>query len=679
MDNFIEPILKCFGVGFFMANCLCVPARGNDSVSEIPVTERVSGTGYGDYQLSRFNPKTDALFSADSLLRGRAQFWFNIYTSIGEAEGLLHDADHMDIVYARLSAPGAYTRSGRIGVNAAMAAVQMDLKTLAGLHEAPTDPTLKALKSLVPANWDSVALVAASERLRFQRGLRERFTRGLASSYRWLPTIESTLVARGLPPRLQYLPHVESSFMPSAYSKVGAAGMWQFMKATGKRYGMKTNYLIDERRDPVRSTEGAARLLSDSYRIVGTWPLALTGYNHGPSGVARAVKSVGSQDLSTIIRQYDGGRFGFASGNFYAEFLAASSIAISADSLFPTLAKEEPVRLMSLGLSRATGIRHILQATGLSPLDFEAANLSLRPTVFGGNGSLPKGWIIRLPTSVDTARVMAALRLSPATETATLEVAKSATQVKPLVIDKVEAPMRVQPQVQPKVVVTATISAVKDIPVTQSLAPELPPGMGTVSEAVKTAIATSIGIVREGEKSQVEKAAEAANSLLYLRTGHEVAWVHPYDRFDPNLYNLAFTYSHGRLNFQSGSEETLSHYAEWSGLSMTAIRSALKVRGKQALAMNRSVHLNLTSAQVDAFVRSREENYRAVEEDFYGSYYVQSLEPLAITPGMSVWSLAQDRELPYWLLQKHNQGRNLAQLKLGDTLQIPVVVAGIRP
>jgi membrane-bound lytic murein transglycosylase D len=637
--------------------------------------------------LSRFNPKTDALFSADSLLRGRAQFWFNIYTCIGEAEGLLHDADHLDIVYARLSAPGAYTRAGRLGVNAAMAAVQLDLKTLAGLHEAPTDPSLKALKSLVPSNWDSVALVAASERLRFQRGLRERFTRGLASSYRWLPTIESTLVARGLPPRLQYLPHVESSFMPSAYSKVGAAGMWQFMKATGKRYGMKTNYLIDERRDPVRSTEGAAQLLSDSYRIVGTWPLALTGYNHGPSGVARAVKSVGSQDLSTIIKQYDGGHFGFASGNFYAEFLAASSIAIWADSLFPTLVKEQPVRLMSLGLSQAMGMRHILQATGLSPLDLETANLSLRPTVFRANGSLPKGWIIRLPISLDTARVMAALRLSPATEATTLEVAQSATQVKPLVIDKVEAPRRVQPEVQtrvqskvqPKAAMTATISAAPELPVTQSPALELPPEMGSVSDAVKTAIATSIGIIRNDEKSQVEKASEAANSLLYLRTGHEVAWVHPYDRFDPNLYNLAFTYGNGRLNFQSGSEETLSHYAEWSGLSMAAIRSALKVRGKQGLAMNRSLHLNLTSAQAEVFVRSREENYRAVEEDFYGSYYVQSLEPLVITTGMSVWSLAQDRELPYWLLQKHNQGRNLAQLKLGDTLQIPVVVAGIRP
>ena len=83
------------------------------------------------------------------------------------------------------------------------------------------------------------------------------------------------------------LPHVESSFNPAAYSKVGAAGLWQFMRSTGRRY-MRIDGAVDDRLDPFRSTEAAAQLLAYNYRVLGTWPLALTAYNHGSAGVRRA-------------------------------------------------------------------------------------------------------------------------------------------------------------------------------------------------------------------------------------------------------------------------------------------------------------------------------------------------------------------------------------------------------
>ena len=111
---------------------------------------------------------------------------------------------------------------------------------------------------------------------------------------------------------------------------------------------------------------------------------------------------------------------------------------------------------------------------------------------------------------------------------------------------------------------------------------------------------------------------------------------------------------------------------------MAVIRKATRLRGRRELGLGREIRLRLSREQAEAFQRRREENYRGVEEDFYGSYHVSVLEPLKVEKGMSVWSLAVERELPYWLLQKHNQGRDLAALHPGDTLQVPMVEAGLR-
>ena len=90
----------------------------------------------------------------------------------------------------------------------------------------------------------------------------------------------------GLPTELAALPHVESSFNTYAYSKVGAAGMWQFMRGTGRRF-LRIDAAVDERLDPYRSTEAAASFLEQNYIVLGSWPLALTAYNHGAGGMKR--------------------------------------------------------------------------------------------------------------------------------------------------------------------------------------------------------------------------------------------------------------------------------------------------------------------------------------------------------------------------------------------------------
>ncbi len=136
-----------------------------------------------------------------------------------------------------------------------------------------------------------------------------------------------------MPIELAILPHVESSYHPGAYSSAAATGMWQIVRSTAQRF-MRVDYVVDQRLDPYAASNGAMELLEYNYNALGSWPLALTAYNHGANGIARAIRDVGSTDIGRIIADYKGPRFGFASRNFYPQFLAALHVDQNAQEYF---------------------------------------------------------------------------------------------------------------------------------------------------------------------------------------------------------------------------------------------------------------------------------------------------------------------------------------------------------
>src|SRR5215471_19413480 len=138
------------------------------------------------------------------------------------------------------------------------------------------------------------------ERVRAQRGIKERTAAGIKRSGRYLSQIQRIFSERGLPIELTYLPIVESSYDIGARSSVGAVGIWQFMPRTGREY-MRVNSVVDERRDPIESSRAAAANLKQAYDSLGSWPLAITSYNYGPGGMARAVAEIGSDHLPDLI------------------------------------------------------------------------------------------------------------------------------------------------------------------------------------------------------------------------------------------------------------------------------------------------------------------------------------------------------------------------------------------
>ena len=111
----------------------------------------------------------------------------------------------------------------------------------------------------------------------------------------YFPIFEDILARHELPYELCYLPVIESALNPHAHSHMGAAGLWQFMPATGKRYGLEVNSLVDERMDPIRSTEAACRFMKDLYKIFGDWNLVIAAYNCGPGNVNKAIHRAGGK------------------------------------------------------------------------------------------------------------------------------------------------------------------------------------------------------------------------------------------------------------------------------------------------------------------------------------------------------------------------------------------------
>lgn len=146
----------------------------------------------------------------------------------------------------------------------------------------------------------------------------------LGSANFYNPIFEEALERYGLPLELRYLPVIESALRPSATSRAGAAGLWQFMIGTGKRYGLEVNTLVDERRDPIKSSEAAAHYLSDLYDMFGDWSLAIAAYNCGEGNVQKAITRTGNQEGADFWSVYN--RLPRETRGYVPAFIAATYI-----------------------------------------------------------------------------------------------------------------------------------------------------------------------------------------------------------------------------------------------------------------------------------------------------------------------------------------------------------------
>ncbi|RLA63167.1 MAG: hypothetical protein DRQ89_07385 [Epsilonproteobacteria bacterium] len=332
-------------------------------------------------------------FPVDYKMRVRVNFWEKVYSQINSDEGFLHDEQKLDIIYETVSVRGL-SRKGRIKkVKARKRYWKKIILSLAKNKPVRIKEALLLKLQRLPKR----KLRRIARRIRYQGGMSNRYLKGLSESYKYLKKIKKNFKRKGYPEELAYLPHVESSFNYRAYSKAGAAGIWQFMRSTARLYKLKRNYLIDERRDPMKSTKAAVWLLGDNYRRFKTWPLAITAYNYGPSAMSRAVRKMKTKNISKIVENYNGSRFRFASKNFYATFVAASEISQNPKKFFKKIRRKRLDPYTVLKLPQRMPIKKISRLTKIGLRKLQSYNLQLRPAVFRRNLTLPINYQLKIP------------------------------------------------------------------------------------------------------------------------------------------------------------------------------------------------------------------------------------------------------------------------------------------
>lgn len=338
-------------------------------------------------------------FPRPAALERDVEFWKRIYSEVGTDAGLLHDNRNLGVVYEVTKIPtGLSSRARERHTDRRKKHYKQILLNLASGNRKGLSREEKRVLALFGDKVSNSTLRKSAERVRFQLGQANKFRAGIIRSGAYKPHILQTLRDMNLPLEIANLPHVESSYTPNVYSRVGAAGLWQFTRSTGRRF-MQVDHVVDERLDPYRASIAAARLLEQNLRVTGSWPLAITAYNHGASGMRRAAQKLGTRDITKIVREYRSRTFGFASRNFYVEFLAANAVASDADFYFGPLVLDQPVAHESIEMPYYANANEMAKAIGIDRRTLEQANPALRPSVWRGTKHIPKGFHLRVPRS----------------------------------------------------------------------------------------------------------------------------------------------------------------------------------------------------------------------------------------------------------------------------------------
>lgn len=338
--------------------------------------------------------KTAQLFPLYPVIADNVRFWEQIYGVYSLRQAVIHDSEDLSKIYqvinlAAPDAPGA-RQHNTAKQKAVCENYRAILKKLS--QQPPSTPEEQRIAAMFPGKDGRKRMARAAEKVRSQSGQKERFLAGVIKSQEYLTEIKQILRSHNLPEELAHLPHVESSFNIKAYSKIGAAGLWQFTRETGKEY-LSITPSVDLRLDPIASTHAAAKYLARSYQALNNWPLALTSYNYGLNGMLRAVAEEGNYER--IFTHYSKGHFKFASRNFYAGFLAARNVALHLETYMRIEAP--PPRHRYLTLTGDVSIKEISRRFSLPQQTIADLNPALRPTVLKGERLVPAGYALRLP------------------------------------------------------------------------------------------------------------------------------------------------------------------------------------------------------------------------------------------------------------------------------------------
>jgi len=585
------------------------------------------------------NESTD-FFPTPAGLEDQVSFWVDVFTRYSINHQIIHDADRPERVYRiadlrDLQKLGEVTRDKREAfVESERRKVVSILKKLASgnidvAHLSGEEARLYRLFGEKPSRK---VLLRAFKRVRVQGGMKEAFRDGIVRSGRYIDGIQEILNEHGLPEELAFLPHVESSFNPHARSKYGAAGIWQFTRSTG-RYYLKIRREVDERCDPVLSTQAAARLLKTNYRALDSWPLAIMAYNYGLRGIQYTVRKIGTKDVEKIIRTYRSRRFGFASRNFYTEFIAAVRVAQSPETYFGDIELDPPLRFKTVILPAHQPLDSVLAAYEMTAETLKDLNPALRPTVFRKERMIPKGYRLRLPMPESV--------LAMAESSNTREDEDNTGFISSLT-DKL------------KTWVGILLASSREGRSSQETAED-----SSLSESNKTVSMAGVS-ADDDSRATLDDVTERSPTTFA-------------DGATPTASTMPSLEIRG-TSLVVLPEETLGHYADWLEVSAQSLRRLNGLRFRQPIYVGQELRLTFHRVQLGTFEEKRLAFHKALLDEFLCKYRIDESRIHTIRSGETLWTVANQRyDVPLWLLMACNGVKDPNRVTPGQAVIVPVV------
>jgi len=611
-------------------------------------------------------------FPIPAELQRDVDFWVDIFTRYTTSQGVLHDNRNLAVVYERIDLPanmGRRERQRRVAKH--REDLQAILRSLASGKRDNLGKEEARVLALWPAGVSNATLAAAVKRIRYQQGLKDRFREGLIRAGRWRDYIENEFTALGVPIELAALPHVESSYNPNARSHVGASGIWQFTRSTGRRF-MRIDHVIDERNDPFAASRAAGKLLAYNYSITGNWPMAITAYNHGLSGARRAMRQFGDNAYAEIMREYSGRTFGFASRNFYVAFLAAKQVDLNVETYFPGLVPDRPVDYAVIELQAYIPAKDLAAALKVTSKTLATHNPGLQATVWQGSKHLPKGFLLRLPASLldePIANLMAAVSGDQWQESQlpdlfhtiargdTLsQIAETYdTRVSTLVaLNSLSSSNRIRAGQQLR------LPAAGPAPTVAASTPAAP------VEAVVVASVDAPAIEEPAIVAEQEPAAMTDDLAATLLGTIQTALLS-----DPSDYSVA-----SDNTIEVHPLETLGHFGDWLGIRTQRLRDINGLAFRTPVEVGKRIKLDLGTVDAKTFEDRRVAYHRTQQDGFFRENIITGVTEHVISRGESIWVLSmRDYDVPVWLFRQYNPGLDLDTVRPGTTVHFPVLAS----
>ena len=631
-----------------------------------------------------FSYAQDNLFPLYPEIKCNVFFWQNIYSRYTTNQGILHDDKNLSIIYEIITlTPKTNPNYRKINKERIEKVKKKYQKILIRLSENPNAKNAeeKRMAKLFGSHATAAVFLKAAKNIRCQIGQKDRFLEGLKRSGAYISKISNILMSYGLPHDLVYLPHVESSFNTKAYSKFGAAGIWQFTLGTGRRF-FKINYTLDERWDPIAASHAAALLLKENYEKLSSWPLAITAYNHGAAGMLKAKERYG--DYPQILANYQSRTFKFASRNFYAEFLAARNVARSYKQFFGEIKLASPIQTRSIVLEGYAAIEDILKVFELNADTIIELNPAIRPPVFKGSKYFPQGYRLHLP----------ATKLNHPNRIATLLSRKYYhKEQRPshfYAVRKGDTAWKIAQMhnvTLSDLLIANNLTKNTIIYVNQNLRIPLPG-----ERQIPNAAPTSVPIAKPLEIPKVPQPILAA--ILPISFGKQealpqesaltsdsAAQPNAFTPVNPEIISgnlkVAYVWTEkdklfGLINVEV--EETLGHFADWLEIKTRTLRRLNKLRYGRVVHMGQSLKIPLSRVSKELFEERRFDYHKRLQEDFFSAYKIEDLQPYYVGRGENIWIISKQKfNLPIWLIQQYNPAINFHNLPQSQKLMIPVV------